>query len=183
MTTERARFTFGEGRIELEGSAEFVSAQIEKLQPILTKLSEYRPKTAAPATGADGQGEGVEDTRKVEQSGPSANGLAAYLNLFAVTQDGKIQILKSLPGNTKSAKSFAAAQLLTYANELRGLVNTSISDVRALCTAHACLDSGNFAGIFKTENGKSYFTQSSNGLALTHPGKMASRQLADAMNV
>ncbi|QFZ82871.1 hypothetical protein GFK26_08910 [Variovorax paradoxus] len=182
--TARAKFSLADGRIEIEGSEAFVMAQLAKLEPLLAKLIEQRPapSSSAPITSA-AAGNGA--TAGASAAASVAPGLDAYLNLFALA-DEKIQILKSLPGSSKSGKTLAAAQLLTLANELNGKKATNIEEIRSTCTAHACLDRPNFATTFKGASAKEWFTFSGTGatqtISLTYPGRVKAKELANLLN-
>ena len=182
--TERAKFSLADGRIEIEGSEAFVAGQLAKLEPLLTKMFEQRT-----SLGASVQTSGVAvGNRGPASAAPVAavgSGLEDYLNLFALA-DGKVQILKSLPGNGKSSKAQSATLLLAYANMLRGVTATTVEEIRNTCIAHACYDPGNFSKTFKGAFGKESLTLSGTGasqsLSLTHPGKSKATALADSIN-
>lgn len=177
---ERAKFSIADGRIEIEGSEAFVSAQLAKLEPLFSKVfqepAKQRPSPdstpAVPAT-------------TTAPDGASQPSLDDYLHLYAKTGDGRLQILKSLPGDGKAGKTISAALLLTLGNELNGKT-TAMEDVRTTCTQHACLDSPNFAGAFKKPTPRGYFTISGTGsqqiIALTHPGRLKAKELASSLN-
>ena len=177
---ERAKFSIADGRIEIEGSEAFVSAQLAKLEPLFSKVlqepakpqpsRESTPPVQTPSTASDGAAQ------------PSLND---YLHLYAKNGDGKLNILKSLPGEGKAGQTISAALLLTLGNELDGKA-TTLEEVRATCAQHACLDSTNFAVAFKKPIPRSYFTRSGSGskqeIALTHPGRVRAKELASSLN-
>ena len=161
-----------------------MAGQLAKLEPLLTKMFEQAPSPTVPAQrngGAVGNG-GSGGAAPVVAAG---GGLDNYLNLFALA-DGKIQILKSLPGSGKSSKAQSATLLLAYANMLRGVNATTVEEIRTTCTAHACYDPGNFSKTFRGAFGKESLTLSGTGasqsLSLTHPGKLKAKALADSLN-
>lgn len=176
VSNERAKFCLADGRIEIEGSEGFVAAQLEKLEPLLKAMFEHRPPPGTKQT---------DSADSSSKTGVGTGTLAAYLNLFALA-DGKIQILKTLPGNGKATKTLNAALLLTFANDLHGTKSTSIEEIRTLCTSHACYDPPNFAKTFRNAQGKACFTMSGSGgsqtATLTHPGKAKAKTLADSLN-
>lgn len=176
--SERAKFSLADGRIEIEGSEAFVAGQLAKLEPLLVKMFEQGPPPPATPT--------VPSNSAPHPTGKTPIGsFDDYLNVFALA-DGKVQILKSIPGSGKAGKSMNAALLLAFANELNGVKPTSVDDVKSTCSSHACLDTGNFAKIFKGANGKESFTVSGAGpsqqISLTHPGKTKAKALADSLN-
>ena len=176
---ERAKFSLADGRIEIEGSEALVAGQLAKLEPLLQKMFVQRPPPAtAPAPASNGN--------SAPAPSPAHSGaLEDYLNLFALA-DGKIQILKSLPGGSKASKAQSGILLLAYANSLRGVNATTVEEIRATCTAHACYDQGNFSKTFKGAFGKESLTLSGSGasqaVSLTHPGKTKAKTLADSLN-
>ena len=176
---ERAKFSLADGRIEIEGSEAFVAGQLAKLEPLLQNMFVQRPPPApAPAPASTGMSAPAH-------SPASSGALDDYLNLFALA-DGKVQILKSLPGGGKANKAQSATLLLAYANSLRGVNATTVDEIRATCTAHACYDQGNFSKTFRGSFGKESLTLSGSGasqtVSLTHPGKTKAKALADSLN-
>lgn len=176
---ERAKFSLADGRIEIEGTEAFVAAQLEKLEPLLQEMFTHRPPPAsAQALGSDGTPASASATA-------TSGALNDYLNLFALA-DGKIQILKALPGGSKAAKAQSATLLLAYANSLRGVNTTTVEEIRSMCTVHACYDQSNFSKTFKGAFGKESLTLTGSGasqaVSLTHPGKTKAKTLADSLN-
>ena len=177
--TERAKFSLADGRIEIEGSETFVAAQLQRLAPILEKMfQEPKPRPHAHAAAP-----------AVHQPPPpdaaNGRGLDNYLHLFAADAAGKLKILKSLPGDGKAGKTISAGLLLAFGNELAGRA-TTMDQVRAVCSEHACYDSHNFAQTFKKPTSRGYFTFSGSApnqsVALTHPGRIKAEELAKSLN-
>jgi hypothetical protein len=171
----RVRFSITEGLVEIEGSEAFVTAQLIKLEPLVAKILNN--------TSAHVKGDSSAPSKKVDTAAPDASSFSEYENVFALA-DGKVQILKDLPGANKSQKTVNAALLLAYANQLRQVPATSYESVRTLCAAHACLDSTNFSSALKSE--KAYFLISGNSgaqyIALTIPGKKKAGEIAKSLN-
>jgi len=142
---ERAKFSLADGRIKIEGSEKFVAEQLEKLEPLLTKMFEQRPQLLSAPRLSDTFTPVSSPITSGEQA--TSGGLTEYLNVFALS-DEKVQILKSLPGKSKAEKTVNAALLLAFANELNGHKSTSMDEVRRTCSSHACLDSPNFTKPF-----------------------------------
>jgi len=167
-----------EGRIELEGSEEFVERQMTAYGDLIKESLRSIPlatKKSAPNRPA----------QEPEVKAPSAGaGLVRYELLFAKNPQGKIQILKELPGSNKSKKMASAALLLTLANTLDGKAATTFKEVRELCEDHAALDSGNFASAIKSE--LTYFMFEGEGgsqsMSFTVPGRRAAEALAATLN-
>lgn len=182
MTDKQAKvqISLRDGVLELEGSEDFVSQQLQVLQPLIENAFKQVPARNIEVPPADPPASGSSAT----SSGTNTHkGFEAYENLLAEA-DGKIQILKTLPGGNKAQKSVSAALLLAFGNHLMGNESTSFSDVRDLCKAHACLDSGNFASTMKGQ--KEWFLISGSGsgqtFKLTVPGRKKAAELADQMS-
>lgn len=176
----RAKFSMADGRIEIEGSETFVATQLQKLEPLLSKIFQepaHRRHTTVSTTATT--------TPVTTQNAGSHPGLSDYLHLYADAGGGKLKILKTLPGDGKAGKTVSAALLLTLGNDFNGKA-TMMEEVRATCVEHACLDSANFAGTFKKPTPRSYFTISGSGsqqtIALTHPGRIKAEELAKSLN-
>jgi hypothetical protein len=136
-----------EGRMEFEGSEEFVERQIGTFGDLIKESLRHAPAaTRKPASTKPVQGASEKD-----QDGTPSAGLTGYEHLFAKNPQGKIQILKDLPGSTKSKKMVSAALLLTLANTLDGKLATTFKEIRDVCEAHGALDTGNFASTIKAE--------------------------------
>ncbi len=182
MTENQAKvhLSLRDGTLELEGSERFVGEQLERLRPLI----EGSFKRASPR---DAQGSETlsADATETENLNPQQDplGIADYENLFAEA-DGRIQILKTLPGANKASKTVSGALLLTFANGLLGSDSTTASDVRDLCKTHACLDSSNFSSTIKAQ--KEFFLISGSGgsqsYRLTVPGRKKAEDLARQLN-
>lgn len=178
MTQEQAKvhISLRDGVLELQGSEDFVSSQLKFLEPLIRESF----KTLPPAPPQ--LNEGTSLPAKGPVLGNTLGGLSDYDTLFA-DADGKVQVLKTLPGQNKAAKSVNAALLLAFANTLKGIDATPFSDVRDLCNSHACLDSSNFSKHMKSQ--KEHFIVSGFGSAqtikLTVPGKKKAKELADGL--
>lgn len=172
--TAKVHISLVDGVLQIEGSEDFVSEQIARLEPHIVRAFENRDTAAVKPIKSS---EGVAVANKV------ANGLDDYDHLFA-ENGGKIQILKTIPGANNAQKTINASLLLAYANTLVGTEVTSSDIVRETCKSHACLDSGNFAKTLKGE--KEYFLLEANGksknIRLTVPGRKKAEELAKQLN-
>jgi len=179
MTQEQVKvhISLRDGVLELQGSEGFVSDQLKFLEPLIKESFKAVPRNP----GSELRDPPPPPPRGTEVT-DQPDGLAAYDTVFA-DADGKVQILKTLPGKTKSAKSINAALLLAFANSLKGNESTPYSDVRDLCSSHACLDSGNFSATMKSQ--KEHFIVSGNGssqsIKLTVPGKKKAQSIAEGL--
>lgn len=181
MEASQARVivSVAEGRIEIEGSEQFVQAQLEAFrEQIALAFTSARP-VDAPGTGKSAH------ANPAGQAPPPAQGLAGYDNLFALADD-KIQILKDLPGGSKAEKMVNAALLLCFACELTGRAPTASDAIRALCQAHGTLDGKNFSKTLKAEKDAFVFTGTNKKnqlVALTVPGRKRAETLALGLKV
>lgn len=178
MSQEQAKvhISLREGVLELQGSEDFVSSQLQFLEPLIRESFKVVPQSPPQSTGD------APLPANVLITGNAPGSFSDYDTLFA-DADGKVQILKNIPGGNKAIKSVNAALLLAYANTLKGIDATPYSDVRDLCSSHACLDSGNFSKQIKAQ--KELFIVSGSGSAqtikLTVPGKKKGKELADGL--
>lgn len=171
----RISFSLTEGRFEIEGDVDFVTNQIDRFEDLLRVAFIAKGDTSTNAKKTD-----------AAVPPPSASGPASiqdFENLFAVA-DGKVQVLKTMPGNSTSEKMVSAGLLLAFANECIGQSSTTFDAIRLLCKSHGCLDGANFSKRLKAE--KSWFVFSggpkSQTLSLTVPGKKHADQVARSLN-
>jgi hypothetical protein len=170
-----------EGRMEFEGSEEFVERQMTAYGDLIKESLRSNPVTMKEPAPSEPPRE-----PEVKPDGPSARvGLGGYELLFAKNSQGRIQILKELPGSNKSKKMVNAALLLTLANTLDGKSATTFKEIRDLCKAHAALDSDNFAAAIKAELTNFMFEGDgvSKSISFTVPGKKAAEALAATLNL
>jgi hypothetical protein len=172
----RALISLQDGRIELEGPENFVKSQLDLLQPIIERS--FSKQTSA-------GGRAPHSPKSVDDSKPNdgAISLEAYENLFAIAED-KVQILKDIPGATKSEQMVNGALLLALAHKLMGTEPTAYDDVRDLCKAHGCLDATNLAKRLNAEKQAFIITGTgkSKALKLTVPGAKRAKAFADDLN-
>lgn len=174
MTTDNARvhISVSSGTIEIEGTENFVTAQINRFEPYIKSAFDRAKKTIA---------NNADALPGVGEKGP--NDLTKYSNLFAVS-DGEVKILKDLPGDSKAQKTVSAALLMAFANTFLGVEATSYDTIRDICNAHACLDSANFSKTLKAE--KEIFiiggTSKRQTLTLSMPGKRKAEEMAKKLS-
>jgi hypothetical protein len=114
MSQEQAKIQISlrDGVLELQGSEDFVSSQLQFLEPLIREY--FMAVPPAPPHQNDGAPPPAND----QALGNAPGRLSTYETLFA-DADGKVQILKTLPGANKAAKSVNAALLLAFANTLK----------------------------------------------------------------
>ena len=146
-----------EGIVEIEGSEAFVADQLARLKAVISQVV---------ASGSKAQiihGGGSPARRA---AAPQA--LEQYTSLYAHA-DGKIKLLKDLPGTNMANKTVNAALLVAHANTLMGAEETTFDTIRSVCKEQACHDSNNFSATLKREkelfvhSGKLHITLSAAG--------------------
>jgi hypothetical protein len=173
-TNARIHISLKVGTIEIEGTEGFVTEQLNRFESYITSALDDHHKGDAKKP----------KSKPIDASETNALSAASrHSNLFAVA-DGKIQILKDLPGDGKAQKTVSAAMLLTYANGLMGNEATTYDIIREVFYAHACLDGTNFSKTLKAE--KELFiiggTAKRQTVTLTVPGKRKAEELAHRLN-
>jgi hypothetical protein len=179
MTNGNARvhISLQDGTLEIEGTESFVTEQLTRFEPLIKGAFEYpqRPSPKKPA--------GNPVSEETSESSDTSAAIEEYSNLYAVA-DGKVQILKDLPGSNKAQKTVSAALLLSHANGLIGNETTTYDAIRDLCSAHACLDGTNFSKTVKGE--KEFFiiggTSKHQTVKLSVPGRRKAEELAKKLN-
>lgn len=180
----RILISISEGKIEIEGAQEFVEKQLEvfkkHIDASLTKISTTGVVTPPPPPQTPGKKPAASEAQVI-----NAAGLANYSNLFAKTDDDKIQILKTVPGNGTREKMANVSILAALAYKLMGVDSVSYETGRDLCHAQSCLDPGNFAKAIK-KNAKLYLVSSgkasSQSFSLSVPGQAHATAMATALN-
>jgi hypothetical protein len=177
LADARIKVSLQEGTFEVEGSESFVSEQAEKFGDAIRKAlstparsGPSAPKTPAAKTPDEPNGEDV-----VPSDHPDVYEL----------HDGKVQVLKDLPGSSAREKTVNAGVICAYAKELAGTPTITFKEIRQVCKDHSCLDSPNFSTALK-KDGKEYFVFSggpqSQALKLSVPGKKKARELLSSMS-
>ena len=181
-TPAKIRVSLREGLLEIEGSEEFVSKQIENLKDVIIKFpsSGLPPNTspARPPAGEGGNGQpltGAPLNRTDEAS--------KYVNVISVDSN-VVKILKDIPGANDSQKMVNAALLFLFGKSLIGQDEAPFKELRQVCKDHGCLDEANFSAKLKAQrewinvigSGKSKIAK------LTVPGKKQAQSLADQLN-
>jgi hypothetical protein len=179
MDVKQARVlvSVSDGRMEFEGSEEFVERQIAAFGDLIKESLRGAPANTK-KFGAQNK------TTDAKEAGAPVAGLAGYEHLFAKNAQGKIQILKDLPGSGKAKKMVNAALLLTLANTLDGKAATTFKEIRDVCEVHGALDTSNFSTTLKEEIANFVFEGSGGAQALsfTVPGRKVADALAATLN-
>lgn len=171
MTTSigaRVFVSVREGKVEIEGSEEFVRDQLTRLQDVIAQIA---------SSGKSQEPDPSEMQRATQEKFSS---LGKYAKLYNAQANGKIQLLKELPGNNMAHKTVSAALLVSYANSLLGAEQTPLELIRKTCKEHACHDSNNFSATIKRE--KELFVHSGTStIRLSDAGRQLAQNLAEQL--
>jgi hypothetical protein len=164
----RMVLSISEGRIEIEGSEDFVEKHLEVFKEHIAPAAANSVNKPTPAGAGTGE----------------STGLTGYDHLFAKVDD-KIQVLKTLPGANKKEKTQSAALLVAFAHRAVGVEPVSFEAIRDACKADGSYDSSNFAGYIKDDTANFVVTGKapSYSLTLTTPGKTKALALANSLNL
>lgn len=139
--------------VELEGSEEFVSNQLHAFESTIAELISAHAacpssvhSTVQPA--ATPKSYVAEDCGNASSCESTGSALAKYPNTFE-EMNGQLKIIANVQGANKKAKSRSLALLYIYGRSLLGQEPVQTDEVRAVCSDHGCLDSGNFAKLFR----------------------------------
>lgn len=178
-----------EGKVEIEGSEEFVASHLAPLQGVINEMSQAAEESAArcqaPAIAATSPAPALADDPLPELIQPEAghtrsSALRRYENLFNLRPDGEIALLKELPGNNMAHKTVGAALLIGYANLLMGSEHTPLEAIRKVCKEKSCHDSNNFSATLRRE--KDWFQHSGRSyITLSETGKQMAQSLAEQL--
>lgn len=163
----RVAVSVREGKVEIEGSETFVSDQLTRLKPLIAQVI----ATSGKIRHTNSEREGEEEQTST---------FGKYAKLYHATSDGRIEVLKDLPGNNMAHKTVSAALLISHANSLLGADSTPLEIIRAACKDHACHDSNNFAATLKRE--KDLFVHNGGShLSLSPAGREVAENLAERL--
>lgn len=165
----RVAVSVKEGKVEIEGSEAFVADQLTRLKPLIAQViatsGKLRPDSPR------------EQTR---QPNAHSQSFGKFAKLYHATADGKIELLKEIPGNNMAHKTVSAALLVSHANSLLGSDSTAVEVIRAACKDHACHDSNNFSATLKRE--KELFVHSGGShITLSETGRELAEDLAERL--
>lgn len=166
-----------EGTFEVEGSEQFVKAQLkaydQEIRQSLTQAPAGSPPPPPDRDGGDG-GRGSDGGGDSTQAQ-----LRELANVLEVGQGG-VRILKRVPGSGRRPKMRNVALLYLLGEQLRGNSNTvPTSDIRQACSDQGCLDKSNFANALKAEHGNIVVEE--NGARLTVPGREKALEIARSL--
>ena len=171
ITSGHARISVSllDGKVEIEGSEEFVASHLVPLQDVISEIYNATEKT----------NDGVAAGEINLAAGNSAS-LEKYVDLYNATADGKIEVLKDLPGDNMAHKTVSAALLISYANSLLGTDITPLDTIRKACKEHACHDTNNFSATIKREK-KLFVHSGTSYIKLSEAGRTMAQNLAEKL--
>ncbi len=165
-----------EGKVEIEGSEEFVASHLAPLQGVISEMSQA---TEDPG-GRGAANHTASLTTKPIAKPQDAAALERFAKLFNVTPEGEIGLLKELPGNNMAHKTVGAALLIGYANSLLGTEHTPLEVIRKVCKDKSCHDPNNFSATLRRE--KDWFQHSGRSyITLSESGKQMAQSLAEQL--
>ncbi len=172
----RIRLSMHEGVLEIEGSEEFVSQQVESLKHLILKVQPLAPIHSATGT--------KKDTKAGEPEAVSTGTIGRdYESIFSL-DEGVVKIIKSIPGSNKAKQVANAAILYLFGKSLVDQQDASFKELRQLCRDHGCLDENNFSATLKGQ--KQYLVISGTGKSqkakLTMPGKRQAQVLIQSLD-
>ncbi len=161
-----------EGKVEIEGSEEFVASHLVPLQGVINEMSQ--------AAEEPGGRTAVAQSEKSAAKPQDQAALERFAKLFNVTPDGEIGLLQELPGNNMAHKTVGAALLIGYANSLLGAEHTPLEVIRKVCKDKSCHDPNNFSATLRRE--KDWFQHSGRSyITLSESGKQMAQSLAEQL--
>lgn len=173
------KISLKEGLLEVGGSEEFVSENIDKLTEYL------KHNTQDNVTLDEGaEAENVNDPGPVEAPSAEPGNSNRYSKSLHFEGDD-IRILKKMPGTNNAQKSVNTALVYLWAKKQVGIDDVPYTEIRELCKNQGCLDSANFSAHMKSArqeiivSGKQY--SAAKTCKLTLPGVGKSIELLDSL--
>jgi len=182
----RVKISIRDGEFELSGSELFVNQQLVNFRQIIdetiakTKLSPISntQKVAVSASGIQ-QDDSIADDQSSELK------VNPYPNAIHI-EGNAINILGTVPGNTKAKQTRATALIFLWAKLFAGEEAVSAADIRSACEKQGCLDINNFAAHLKTLKRQVIINGAKGSSAATYkltvPGKEEAKTLLEKMN-
>lgn len=158
-----------DGKVEIEGSEEFVALHLVPLQGVIAEIYHSTEKTHEDEFG------GAAKLTSLDHAA-----LEKFTKLYDASEDGKVKLLADLPGDNMAHKTVSAALLISYANALLGTERTPLETIRKTCKEHACHDTNNFSATIKRE--KTLFEHSGTTyIKLSEAGRKTAQNLVEQL--
>ena len=161
--------------LEITGSEQFVSEQIEHFRGAIQNALKETPveEETPPEDGT----EPPPAPHKEPTEAPK------YTNVLHV-EDGKMNILKIVPGSTTSKKAVNTVSIYLWAKRNAGVDSAPFSELRDVCQGQGCLDGPNFASTIKSARPWIIVegTRKAEKAKLTVPGVEHAKKLLEQLN-
>jgi hypothetical protein len=133
---EQAKFSVQVGTkiIEIVGSEAFIETQIDRFGKAIDEILGDLPPQEAHTTAPENNDvlDGSEQSR------------TKYPNALHIDED-RVQILKSVPGNTIAKRAVDTAVVYLWGKRAAGVGSISFTELRDICRDSGCLDETNFS--------------------------------------
>ncbi|MGB8993159.1 MAG: hypothetical protein WCD80_13980 [Desulfobaccales bacterium] len=139
MSEARIRLSIKDGIFEIEGTETFVSAQLQAFGDVFRKALSEPAKANVLMPDQHGPEEGPMDTQ-----------VAGFPSVFQI-HEGKVKLLKHIPGAKTKEKTINAALICLFARSQQGIDTVPFSDIIEICTDHSCYDPNNFSRYLKSD--------------------------------
>lgn len=184
----RVQINLKEGIVELEGTEEFVSNQLEWLRELIINTPETLKISEEQSIAT------VPNDMEIKVINNDSNIISSedkYLKVFGVEKEkvdmvihtdiNDFKIISKKVKGSNADKQIAYSLMYCLAKEFYGQTEASFSELRELCTEYGCLDDANFASIFKRNNDTFIIIgkpkSKSKSLKLTFPGRKKAQEL------
>lgn len=177
----KIRINLREGAFEVEGSEQFVKAQLKAYDKEIRESLANAPAAPPPAPAGGGNGDGGGSGRAGDIGGGNTAQaqLRELANVLEVVGD-RVRILKRAPGSGKRPKMRNVSLLYLLGAELGGRTEmVPTAELRQACEDNGCLDSTNFAAALRAEHGN--IVVEDNAARLTVPGREKAKELAESL--
>jgi hypothetical protein len=178
-----AKLRVSDKDIEISGSEEFVSAQIQKLESLFTRFLkeiEHPNQQHLISLNSENNAKIVKVEENHEFIPYEILGANKFENVLAINKDD-IQVLTDIPGDSLKQRMINLILIYMFIKSQENKTSISFSELRGFCEKHGEVDKPNFAKIMSTQ--KRFFLISTDHKAtLTVPGKKEAQKLLESLN-